>query len=187
MKKVIFIFLILISFSNCGIGNSKQDKVNRATQNFALTIRTFINFFQDNLKNCKDFLEIWDAIIEEPQTCDNGTDGVFQVTKDMVNCENGPPINATAFFTITVNNCKDDGTDVTSTGTETLELTFTSAGNIGILITNDMLVDEFNYTFDDFETKVDLSNNNLSCSDSGDMFVDGDKCSVASNCRRCNF
>ncbi len=167
----------------CG-RNGQVDDVTRA---LALTIRTFINFFQDNLGNCTQFLQIYDALTEEVQDCDNPGEGTFQLTKLSVVCENGPPLTATADFTLEQTNCQDNGTKITSTGTMAMTLSFSAAGNIGILATNDLLAQSLTFVFNNFQTQVDLSNNNLSCRDSDDLTVDGGNCSVSSDCRQCNF
>ena len=181
----ILFILILMGISACGSSrNSEADKVTRA---LALTARTFINFFQDNLKNCESFLEIYDAITEAVENCDNGDEGTFQVTKVSVTCDSGPPLVGTVQLTLAQNNCEDNGTDINSTGIMQLTLDFSAAGNFGTLVTEDLLAQGLMFVFDDFVAKVELSSSNLSCNDSGDLTVDGDNCNVASNCRKCVF
>lgn len=161
--------------------------MNTVTQALALTVRTFIFFFQENLGNCTSFLEIYDAISEEPQTCDNGTDGSFQVTKVSVTCIDGPPLTATANFVLSQDNCQDDGTEITATGDMNMSLSFSAAGNIGTLSSQDFLAQGLTFIFGNFETKVDFSNNNLSCDDSDDLNVDRDDCEVSGDCESCDF
>ena len=184
-KRWAILTFIFIYLSGCVSGF--QDDVNVVTRALALTVRTFVSFFQENLGDCNAFLEIYNGISEDPQTCDNGTNGSFQVTKTGVNCIDGPPLTATANFILEQNNCQDDGTEITSTGTMNMTLSFSAAGNIGILATTNLVAQGLNFVFDNFQTRVDLSNNNLSCSDSGDLNVDGDNCSVSGDCRKCNF
>jgi hypothetical protein len=182
---ILFLLLSLLGGFACGSSrNSDADKVTRA---LALTLRTFINFFQDNLKNCDAFFEIYDAISEAAQPCDNPEDGTFQLTKFTVACSDGPPLTANALFTLEQINCKDNGTEITSTGLMDMILDFSAAGNFGTLASVNLLAQDMSFVFTDFITKVDLSSNNLSCSDSGDLTVDGQDCSVASNCQRCVF
>lgn len=169
------------------LGCGRDRQVDQVTRSLALTVRTFIEFFQDNLGNCDLFFQIYDDLTEEVQPCDNPGDGTFQVTKGMIECENGPPLTATVDFTLVQDNCQDDGTKITSTGTILMTLDFSAAGNIGILASTDLVAQDLTFVFDNFQSKVDLSNNNLSCSDSGDLTVDGANCSVSSNCRQCDF
>lgn len=183
--RYVLIFLILSSVLACSGGQNKQ--VDDVTQALALTVRTFINFFQDNLSNCDRFLQIYDGITEDVETCDNGDAGTFQVTKISVTCDNGPPLTAVVELTLNQDNCQDNGTKITSTGLMDMTLNFSAGGNIGILASQDLLAQDLTFVFDNFQAKVDFSNSNLSCSDSGDLTVDGDPCSVASNCRQCVF
>jgi hypothetical protein len=175
----------LFSASACG-SNSNSD-VNKVTRALALTARTFINFFQDNLKNCDAFLQIYNELTEEVQPCDNPDEGTFQVTKLEVTCTDGPPLIANAVFALQQTNCRDNGTDITSTGLINLVLDFSSSGNFGTLASEDLVAEGITFVFPDFVAKVDLSSNNLSCNDSGDLIADGDSCRVASNCRNCAF
>lgn len=186
MRRVLFLFLVIVFFSQCGFG-SRQKEADRVTRALALTVRTFLNFFQDNLSNCDAFFQIYDEISTEPQECDNGSEGSFQLSKGMVTCEDGPPLTAEADFILVQNNCRDNGTDITSTGSMGMIINFSAAGNIGMLSTSDLEAQGLMFVFDGFETKLDFSNNNLSCNDSGDLTVDGSNCSVSSDCRRCNF
>jgi len=185
LKRWLILILLFTSLSACISGF--QDDVDVVTQALALTVRTFISFFQENLGDCEAFLEIYNGITEDPQTCDNGSDGSFQITKTSVTCLGGPPLTAMANFILEQNNCQDDGTEITATGTMNMTLSFTAAGNIGILASADLVAQGLGLVFDNFQTRVDLSNNNLSCSDSGDLTVNGDICSVSGDCRKCNF
>jgi len=177
------ILLALVFCWGCG----RNTQVDDVTQALALTLRTFINFFQDNLGNCDLFLQIYDELTETVQECDNPGEGTFQLTKISVICENGPPLTATADFILDQTDCQDNGTKITSTGSMTMTLSFSAAGNIGILASTNLVAQDMTFVFDNFQTKVDLSNNNLSCGDSGDLTVDGSNCSVSSNCQKCNF
>lgn len=187
-KTILLSLCLLIFFSTslarCGIG-SREEQVDRTARALALTIRTFISFWEEDLGNCADFIRIYDELTEEVQSCDN--DGTFQVTKISVSCVDGPPLDGVVTLTLNQNNCQDNGTDITSTGDINMELNFSSAGNIGILATTDLLSQGITFIFDNFQTQVDLSNNNLSCSDSGNLNADGRNCNVSSDCRRCNF
>ncbi|MDX1386100.1 MAG: hypothetical protein R3257_00820 [bacterium] len=185
MKRLIIILIILIGGSGCISGF--QDDVNKVTQALALTLRTFISFFQENLGDCEAFLSIYDGISEEPETCDNGDEGSFQLTKLSVECIDGPPLTATANFILSQNNCQDDGTEITATGDMNMTLSFSAAGNIGTLSSQDFLAQGLTFVFGNFETKVEFANNNLSCDDSDDLLVDGDDCEVSGDCQDCNF
>lgn len=185
LTSLCIVIFLAVSLSHCGLG-SREKNVDRVTQALALTIRTFISFWEEDLNNCGNFIQIYDELTEDVETCDNG-DGTFQVTKISIACADGPPLTGVVNLILSQNNCKDDGTDVTSTGNIRMELNFSSAGNIGILASTDLLSQDILFIFDNFQTRVDLSNNNLSCSDSGDLNADGENCNVSSDCRRCNF
>jgi hypothetical protein len=186
MKRPLSILFLIISLTSLSCGSSQGD-VDKVTRALALTVRTFINFFQDNLKNCDSFLQIFDAITEEVQPCDNPEDGTFQVTKLNVTCQDGPPLTATAQFTLQQTNCQDNGTKITSTGLMQLTLDFSSAGNFGTLASQDLVAEGLTFVFTDFVGEVSLASSNLSCSESGNLIVDGSSCRVASNCRKCIF
>lgn len=192
MKKFLLIFLIFFLMPACDSGGSKQDEVNKAVRNFALSIRTFVNFFKDDLNNCADWLAIFDAITTEPQPCDNGDEGFFQVSKGTADCVDGTPLNAEANFVIDQVNCKDNGTNVTVTGTMNLQLDFSGEGNIGFLSADGLIVQGFGFSFESFRTRVDFSNSSLSCSDSGEVTVSeagvpDQTCNVSSSCRTCSL
>jgi hypothetical protein len=187
MKRFTSILLLFSATAVFSCGSSRNSDADQVTRALALTARTFINFFEDNLGNCEAFFVIYDGITEELESCDNGDEGSFQVTKLSVTCTDGPPLTATAQFTLEQTNCQDNGTGITSTGLMEITLDFSAAGNFGTLASTDLLSQGLTFVFTDFVAKVVLSSSNLSCSDSGDLTVDGDICSVASNCRRCVF
>jgi hypothetical protein len=187
MKRVISFLLVSFLITTLSCGSSRNAEADRVTRALALTARTFINFFQNNLKNCDSFLQIYNEITEEVQTCDNGDEGTFQVTKQSVTCSSGPPLIATVVFTLTQNNCEDNGTDITSTGVMQITLDFSTAGNFGTLASENLFAQDLTFVFADFVAKIVLSSNNLSCEDSGDLTVDGENCRPASNCRSCSF
>lgn len=186
MRRSLTSFFILICLASSSCGSSRNSEVDRVTRALALTARTFINFFQDNLQNCEAFLVIYDGITEEVQPCDN-PEGTFQVTKVSVTCADGPPLTAFVELILAQNNCQDNGTDINSTGVMNLTLEFSAGGNFGTLATDNLLAQGFVFVFADFIAKVNLSSSNLSCGDSGDLIVDGDDCTPSSNCRRCVF
>ena len=182
---------IILQIGACNFSDSKQRSVNDVTEAFALTNRTFIGFFQDNLKSCNAFFEIYDELSEDVVVCDDDT-GTFQVTKESASCDDGPPLVAQADFTVVQDGCKDTGTDITSTGTFQLQANFSPEGNIGIMMATDLIAKDLGFTYTNFWTRVDLSDNNLSCSDAGDMTVSevgapDETCGISSNCRRCNL
>jgi hypothetical protein len=187
MKRGLILLSLILSLTFFSCGSSQSGDADKVTRALALTVRTFINFFQDNLNNCDSFLQIYNGITEDVQPCDNPGEGTFQVTKNNVTCENGPPLTATVQLTLEQNNCKDNGTGITSTGVMQLTLDFSSAGNFGTLASQDLFAEGLTFVFDDFVGKVSLASNTLSCADSGNLIVDGSSCRPSSNCRNCVF
>jgi hypothetical protein len=154
IKRCLIFFVIILSIAGLSCGSSQSGDADKVTRALALTVRTFINFFQDNLKNCDSFFEIYDGITEEVQPCDNPGEGTFQVTKLTVTCQNGPPLIANAVFTLEQNNCQDNGTKITSTGTMQMTLDFSAAGNFGTLATEDLFAEGLTFVFTDFVGNV---------------------------------
>ncbi len=178
------ILFFLLGTVACG-PSGRDAEVNRVTQALALTARTFVSFFQDDLKNCDRFENIYDELSTSPEPCDGR--GFFQLSKLSVSCENSSPLNAQADFVLEQIDCRDNGTGITSSGKMTLSLQFSSQGNIVLMASQELFAQELVFNFQDFQVKINLSSNNLSCSDSGNLTVDGEDCNVASNCRSCRF
>ncbi len=183
MKKT-FLALIGICLVLGACGSSQNDEVDRGVRYLALTGRTFIFFFQDDLSSCDQFFEVYDQITEETQTCDN--EGNFSVTKLNAQCLGGSPINAVADFQLEQINCRDSNTDVIAEGVMQLSLEFSTKGNLAFIQTNSLLLNENIFSFDDFRVEIEFSNNDLSCADSANLFVNNEICDVSSDCRNCN-
>lgn len=169
-----------------GCASSEQDSINRGVRYLALTGRTFIYFFQDNLSSCDKFLEVYNQISEEVEDCNNPGEGTFKLTKLNAQCVPGAPINAIADFQLEQNNCQDSNTDVFAAGPLSLSLEFSAKGNFAILETDSIDLNEAEFVLSNFRIEIEFSNNDLSCIDSEDIMVEGETCDVASDCRSCN-
>jgi len=178
------LILLTFGFAACSGSRSRQDDIDEATQYFSLLAQTLVQFFQNDLTKCSSFNMIYDQISTASFDCDNGTEGKFNMLKNNVTCVDGSPLLATADFTLIMDNCADDPNSVTTTGPINFSLNFTSSKDFVLVASPSVVVNGLEFVFSGFEVQIKFSSGNLDCE--GEMTVDGENCSVNSNCESCD-
>ncbi|MCB1214621.1 MAG: hypothetical protein KDK66_04005 [Deltaproteobacteria bacterium] len=168
--KILFSILILIPTLACGIFNNDQNDVNQVTQGLALTGKTFVDFFEDNLDSCQDLVEVFNALEATTKPCDNDGNFVLNKTLESFSCQSDSPLQAQMELVLTQNNCKDQQTNLTSTGRIEIVLEFSSSGNFAILKSDGLLSQGKLFVFE-LPVRVDFATNSLSCSEAGDLQI----------------
>ena len=181
---IALVAVVLFSFGACSSSRGRQDDINEATQYFSLLAQTLVQFFQNDLTKCSNFNKIYEQISTASFDCDNGSEGKFNMLKNAVSCIDGSPLLASADFTLIMDNCADDPNSVTTTGPINFMLNFTANKDFVVVSSPSVIVNDLEFVFSNLEVQIKFSSGNLECD--GDMLVDGDECSVNSDCESCN-
>lgn len=182
LRKIVLLFLAAATLA-CGGARDRQTDINDATQYFSLLAQTLVQFFQNDLTTCENFLKIYDQLSTDAFDCDNGSEGRFNLVKNSVSCAGGSPLVATADFTLEFDNCADDPNDVTLTGPLSFALNFTRSQIFVLVTTPNVVVNGLNFFTDNMDIEIRFSSGNVNCD--GNLTVDGDQCGIRSNCESC--
>ncbi len=182
--KILLLLAAVCYWAGCnGPSTERQRIINDATTYFSLLAQTFIQFFQNDLNSCNNFLSIANGLSIIPQDCDNPPDGGFQLSIADVSCTGGSPLTASVTLTLDFTNCDDRDNKVISTGPLIFSVNFTSSEIFVNVSSPGIEVDGLEFVFSNMNVNVNFSNGNVTCE--GDLTVDGETCSVNSNCDKC--
>jgi len=187
LQRIFFrVFLCCLAvLAACGGSGGRQASTDDATHDYALLAQSIVGFFKNNLSSCDNFFTVLNGLSQDPTNCDNpDAGGTFTLTHDSGTCTDAP-LNASVNFTMNQTNCFDKNAAVTSEGVLTFNFSTSSKGNIVLVASPAIVTEGLNIDFTDFEVNFHFTNNTLTCS--GNMNVDGQNCSINSNCGHCGF
>ena len=183
---VLFLAASLTAFAACSGGgsttNPNQAEINTATADFAETATLIFEDF-NGVVDCQDFQDVINSYTGTPVACDSGTVTVTVVSSS---CDDGPPLFAEATFSVVADNCQDNDFNTLSDGSLQMDLDYegSNSGDVNVSSTG-IDVNGLNFDFDNFLVTVSASANTVTCT--GNMSVDGDSCTLASDCDSCAF